>query len=92
MRKERAVKLHQPVPIHTFLHLLLFEDRDVFRMLDSWKIERKEVYRILITYYHSLGIYSVKPDITQQLLRDDVLLQLKQNPILLQKKNIAPTR
>ena len=57
------MRLHQPVPIHTVLPFLLFEDRDVFRMLDAWKVEREEVHHILIIYYHSLGIYPTKPDI-----------------------------
>ena len=61
-------------------------------MIDSWKMEREEIQSILIAYYQALGIYTVKPSEFARLLRDDVLMQLRQNPILLQKKNLARPR
>jgi hypothetical protein len=86
------MKFYQPLPMHIFLHLLLFEDREIMRISDPWKINREEIQTILTGYYQALGIYIVKPNEFARLLREDVLVQLKQNPILLQKKNIARPR
>ena len=84
-----SMKLYQPLPTHIFIHMLLFEDREIFRIIDSWKLDREEIRTILVAYYHALGVVVISPNDFARFLREDVLMQLKHNPVFLETKKIA---
>ena len=86
------MKFYQSVPVHTFIRLLVFKDHDILCEIESWTMQKEEIQTILTNYYETLGIHIVEPDAFATMLRTDVLLQLRQNPVFLHKKNLAHTR
>ena len=83
------MKFYQPLPLKIFIDLLLHEDREVLRIIDTWSAEREEISEYLVGYYQNLGVFMVKPQEYARLLREDLCTQLKQNPVLAKKKNSA---
>jgi hypothetical protein len=76
------MKFFQPLPIEQFVTTIMTEEREVFRITENWNIEKEEVIQILVAHFRSLGIYVVKPLSFADIIKQNMVFQLKFNPQL----------
>lgn len=79
------MKYFQPVPIEQFVTAVMNEEREISRITENWNIEKEEVTAILVAHFRSLGIYMVKPLSYAELIKENMMIQLKYNPTLRQR-------
>ncbi len=80
------MRFSQPLTIEYFIFLLVQEDRDVSKMIESWNIERVEIEDILVRHYREMGLFEVLPLEHAVIIKRDLMLQLQINPELNTKK------
>ncbi len=80
------MRFSQPLPIEYFVWILIQEDRDIAKMIESWNLERNEIEELLVKHYRDMGIFEVLPLEHALILKRDLMTQLQINPDLNAKK------
>lgn len=68
--------------IESFVQLIVTDDRETTRLIDSWGIEKEELVRIVVQHFRELGIFHVYPLDHAQLIYQNIQYQLLNSPEL----------
>ena len=80
------MKYFQRMSIEQFIKIIVTEDKEVAKITDSWNIERDEVISIIINHFKELGIFFVEPMGHAELIYENIVFQLKQSPVLIERR------
>ena len=71
--------------IELYIKAVINEDRDASKITETWNLEKDEIMSVLVDHFQSLGIFSVLPMRHAEKIYENVIFQLHNSPILIDK-------
>ena len=79
------MKIKYSMPIELYIKAVINEDRDASKITETWNLEKDEIMEVLVDHFQSLGIFKVLPMQHAKIIYENVIFQLHNSPILLDK-------
>lgn len=74
------MKYFQRISVEHFVRLIVEDDRETSRIVESWNMEKEEIVSFIVNQLKEIGIFHVEPMGHAQIIYNNIHFQLRNSP------------